>query len=335
MKIIILGNDHSDTAQVVEKETTMVSKSMSKDMIPQEGVVEFRDTLDDTAAVSRPRDNSTGYVVPGLDPDLLSALGECETTPDLPDYGESIHCNLSQLWQPLLKKGMPKEYKDKLLKEYLVPDNCKLLEAPKLNAEISAAVSDMIRNRDKTLIVSQQQLGASITAVSRGIGILLENDNKAQAIKHFSNGCRLLCDSHFLATQARVELIIPRLDKAFSNFIINSERDEFLFGSSLSEKIKAAKTIEKEGFTIKKPTKVPASSSHKPYQENWDQHRPRYPASRGGQRRGAWRRATAGNRRPNSSYEQPTHHRPVTQDFREPKGWPSTRSKDHHGYSTR
>nr|XP_049694990.1 uncharacterized protein LOC126054260 isoform X2 [Helicoverpa armigera] len=164
------SNEQSDTAQVVEEETNMDSISMSPDMMPQDQELEFRDTLDDTAAVSCPRENSTENVEPELDPDLLSALGECETTSDLPDYGESIHCNLSQLWQPLLKKGLPIENKYKLLKEYLVPDNCRLLQGPKLNADISAELSDMVRNRDKTHIASQQQLGAGITAVSRGIG---------------------------------------------------------------------------------------------------------------------------------------------------------------------
>ncbi|PZC74186.1 hypothetical protein B5X24_HaOG208212 [Helicoverpa armigera] len=309
------GNEHSDVAQVVEMETNMDSISVPPDIIPQDGELEFKDTLDDTAAESCPRENSTGFVEPELDPDLLSALGE--STSDVPDYGESIHSNLSQLWQPLLKKGMPKENKDKLLKEYLVPDNCRLLQAPKLNAEISAAVPDMVRNRDKTLIASQQQLGAGITAINRGMDVLLKNDNKVQAMKHFSNGCRLLCDSHFLATQARVKLITPSLDKAFLNVITDAERDESLFGSSLSEKIKAAKTIEKQGLSIKKPAKVTKPpqqvfSSRTPYQGNWNPPPPRYPANRGG--RGAYRRPpSAGNRRPNSASTQPTH-RPATQD---------------------
>lgn len=111
-----------------------------------------------------------------LDPELLSALGESMS--DIPDYGEKIHENLAKLWLPLLKKGMPKESKDKLLKEYLVPENCRLLQAPKLNAEISAAIPDLVRNRDKTLSVAQQQLGAGISAINRGLNILLTSDDK-------------------------------------------------------------------------------------------------------------------------------------------------------------
>lgn len=264
------------------------------------------------------QEETIGSIEPELDPDLLSALGE--STSDSPDYGDNIHNNLSQLWLPLLRKGMPKENKDKVLKEYLVPDNCRFLQAPKLNAEIAAAVPDMVRNRDKTLTTSQQQLGTGITAINRGMDLLLTSDDKVQAMKHLSNGCRLLCDSHYLATQTRVKLITPSLDKAFINIINESERDESLFGSSLSDKIKAAKAIEKQGLSIKKTPKVskpPQQPSTRPsYQGNWNPP-PRYPANRGG--RGAYRRpTTAANRRPYTTSAQPPQ-RPASQDkFRPP-----------------
>ncbi|CAG9137780.1 unnamed protein product [Plutella xylostella] len=84
-----------------------------------------------------------------LDPELMSALGA--STSDTAEFGENIHSSLANLWTPLLKKGLQKEEKDNLLKNYLVPANCKLLQAPKLNAEISAAVSEVVRGRDKKL----------------------------------------------------------------------------------------------------------------------------------------------------------------------------------------
>ncbi|KAJ8704291.1 hypothetical protein PYW08_013015 [Mythimna loreyi] len=56
-----------------------------------------------------------------LDPEILSALGE--PADDSPEFGENIHQDLAQRWQPILKRGLPKEVTDKLLKEYLVPSN--------------------------------------------------------------------------------------------------------------------------------------------------------------------------------------------------------------------
>lgn len=286
-----VGSDHNEIAELIP-----APENLAEPCIPEE---------------------TTASVMSDLDPELLSALGE--STSDSPDYGENIHDNLSKLWLPLLKKGMPKENKDKLLKDYLIPDNCRLLQAPKLNAEISAAVPDMVRNRDKTLTASQQQLGSGITAINRGIDLLLKSDNKVQAMKHLSNGCRLLCDSHYIATQSRIKLVTPSLDKSFLHMINESERDNSLFGSTLSEKIKAAKAIEKQGLSIKKPAKpqkpTASQSSTRPtsYQGNWNAP-PRYPANRGG--RGGYNRrppTTSGARRPYTASAQQSQ-RAATQD---------------------
>lgn len=309
LQIVILGNE--DHEQAAESDYSQIAESgpaasgtvqgTEPDPVNNPGVTEDAEpSLHEDAIAS---------VAPVLDPELLSALGE--STSDSPDYGENIHDNLSKLWLPLLKKGMPKENKDKLLKDYLAPDNCRLLQAPKLNAEISAAVPDMVRNRDKTLTASQQQLGSGITAINKGMDLLLKSDNKIQAMKHFSNGCRLLCDSHYLATQSRIKLVTPSLDKSFLHMISESERDESLFGSTLSEKIKAAKAIDKQGLSIKKPAKpqkptVPQSSTRSTsYQGNWNAP-PRYPANRGG--RGGYNRRppmTSGARRPYTASTQP------------------------------
>ncbi|KAI8441961.1 hypothetical protein MSG28_005632 [Choristoneura fumiferana] len=187
---------------------------------------------------------------PQLDPDLLTALGE--TVDDSPQYGPHIHTNLAQRWQPILKKGLPKETKEKLLKTYLIPENCTLLQAPKINAEISAAVLDVVRNRDKKIEAAQQQLGAGITAINKGLTILLTSEDKVTATKHLSDACRILSDLHYMETQTRAKLVTPALSKQFLNVIQDCERDETLFGAKLPEKIKASKAIEKQGLQIKK-----------------------------------------------------------------------------------
>ncbi|XP_047996594.1 uncharacterized protein LOC125240853 [Leguminivora glycinivorella] len=236
---------------------------------------------------------------PELAPDMLLALGE--STEDTPEYGENIHDNLTKLWSPLLKKGMTTEARDKILKDYLVPDNCRLLQAPKLNVEISAAVPDMVRNRDKNLAATQQQLGNGIAAINRAMDILIKcaDPNGIRAMKHLSNGCRILCDIHASLTQNRIKLITPSLDKSFLQVIQDTERDETLFGNKLAEKIKAAKTIEKQGLQIKKtspkkPATAQPSTNRASYSGNWTAP-PRYASNRGG-RRGARRQASYSRR---------------------------------------
>jgi hypothetical protein len=240
---------------------------------------------------------------PSLDADFLSALGD--TIDEIPTYGENIHQDLAQRWLPILRKGLTKEIKEKLLKEYAIPGNCKLLRAPSLNPEISAAITEMTKARDKKIENHQQQLGLGITAVNKAMSLLFTGDDKhckVQAIKLLSEGCRILSDLHFIDTQTRIKLITPSVDKSFLNIIQDVERDETLFGSKLSEKIKASKTIEKQGLQIKKgviniktPTPSTSQSSSRPRnQGNWTApSRYHQPSNRGG--RGAAHRTQAAN----------------------------------------
>lgn len=246
-------------------------------------------------------DLSKNVTVDELDSEILTALGA--STSEGPEYGEKIHENLAQLWLPLLKKGLPKEEKEKLLKDHLVPQNCNLLQAPKLNPEISAAVAESTRNRDKKLVSSQQQLGAGITGINRAMDLLLNKEfDKMKVIKHLSDACRILSDLHHRDSQTRIKLITPSLDKSFLNIIQDTCRDETLFGTKLPEKIKASKTIEKQGLQIKKSfgTSAAPSTTAAPrppqLRGNWGAP-PRYPPSRGG--RGGMRKpAPASTRKP-------------------------------------
>ncbi|XP_048000963.1 uncharacterized protein LOC125237813 [Leguminivora glycinivorella] len=251
---------------------------------------------------------------PELAPDMLLALGE--STEDTPEYGENIHDNLTKLWSPLLKKGMTTEARDKILKDYLVPDNCRLLQAPKLNVEISAAVPDMVRNRDKNLAATQQQLGNGIAAINRAMDILIKcvDPNGIRAMKHLSNGCRILCDILASLTQNRIKLITPSLDKSFLQVIQDTERDETLFGNKLAEKIKAAKTIEKQGLQIKKtspkqPATAQPSTNRASYSGNWTAP-PRYASNRGGgEVLAGWRATAVGRFRTHSRPRRPLRPR--------------------------
>ncbi|KAL0880164.1 hypothetical protein ABMA27_002635 [Loxostege sticticalis] len=254
-----------------------------------------------TSEVTVPPTDGTTVQEPELDPELLSALGT--STSDTPDFGDPIHGNLAVLWPPLLKKGLPKEEKNKLLKENLIPSNCQLLQAPTLNPEIAAAVSEIVRGRDKKLLGFQQSLGQGISAVNRAMDTLLRSDDKVKALKYLSDSCRLLTDLHHSFTKDRVKLVVPSLEKSFLHIVQDTERDETLFGKALGEKIKASKAIEKQGQQIRKTgnqskqNSAPQPSTSRPaHQGNWTGP-PRYPSNRGG-RGGQQRPAPRPARRP-------------------------------------
>lgn len=301
----------------LEIETPLDDELMDTNASVEDGLpaTENSAVLDETLADPLLTENQTSLeattegltdTVAELDPEIRLALGD--PVEEIPTYGENIHADIAKRWLPILRQGLTKDIKEKLLKEHSAPDNCRLLKAPTLNPEISAAVAEVVRSRDKKLETKQGQLGLGITAISKAMSKLLDNGPKVEVIKLLSEGCRILSDLHYTETQTRSKLITPCLDKAFLTIIQDENRDDTLFGIKLSEKIKSAKVIEKQGLQIKRNApSTAAGKSTLPQQTparrqagNW-QAPTRYPtsANRGG--RGGY---TASRPAPSTTYRK-------------------------------
>ncbi|CAH2108885.1 unnamed protein product [Euphydryas editha] len=64
-------------------------------------------------------------------------------------YGEDIQLDRASHLQHIARMGLPKEVRKELMDKYLPPENCTLIEAPILNPEVVAAVSEAVLKRDK------------------------------------------------------------------------------------------------------------------------------------------------------------------------------------------
>ncbi|CAH2087732.1 unnamed protein product [Euphydryas editha] len=82
-----------------------------------------------------------------LEPDILAALDEAND--EMLEYNEKIHESLAKIWLPIFKKGLVKESRESFLKNYSIPENCVLLQAPTLIPEIQAAIPESGKSRDK------------------------------------------------------------------------------------------------------------------------------------------------------------------------------------------
>ncbi|KAL4719870.1 hypothetical protein ACJJTC_005432 [Scirpophaga incertulas] len=188
---------------------------------------------------------------PALDSETLQALGD--PIVEKKTYGPPINSDLASRCITILKSGLDKENREHLINNYLTPKNCQILQAPKLNPEIIATISDNINNRDRKIEAEQQQLGQGITALNQALSLLVTNtSDRLTIIKTLSDASKILADLHYRKTMSRKKLITPVLDKKFLEIIKDVERDEFLYGGNLSDKIKAMKNAQKSGQTIKK-----------------------------------------------------------------------------------
>lgn len=189
-----------------------------------------------------------------LDEDILQLLGDAPKA-ETP-LGPPIHKDVASRWQNILEKGLSKEVKENLTKEYLVPSNCDLLLAPTLNPEVKVALPDALVKRDSSLLFKQKQLGIALSALASVTEMVISNETSKQKIlKPLSDACRILCDSHFMESRTRRGFIISTINSKLKQTLIDSSRDKFLFGDNVSEKLKAAKTIQQSGEALKNAPK--------------------------------------------------------------------------------
>ncbi|KAL0869904.1 hypothetical protein ABMA27_006103 [Loxostege sticticalis] len=192
-----------------------------------------------------------------LDPDILQLLGEDPTNQR--NYGDSLHKDIASRWTHILVNGLSKETQMELMKCYLPPENCPSMKAPKLNLEIKAALSDVNIKKDLYSQSKQNQLASSLAAIGRALNWALSSNNTVpqDIIKSLSDAGRLVCDSHYKESLSRRYAALTTLNKSIKDTVKNTNIDEHLFGSALSEHIKTSKAINKTGFEIKQKNQRP------------------------------------------------------------------------------
>ncbi|CAB3251792.1 unnamed protein product [Arctia plantaginis] len=236
------------------------SKSPQRSTTPNIDLVEESDLLVENNDL--PKESGEDDTIE-LDENILSALGQ--TTSADREYGENIHPEILKRIENILKAGIKKDVKEELLRKILIPNNIKLLDAPKLNIELQGLLSDTVKGRDKRVEDRQQRLGIAISGVLNVMNtILKDNFNKINMITTLSDSVRLLSDLHFEDTITRRKLISPNLDKNISKAIESTARDSFLFGEKFNETVKSANAIRKSATSILKPINTNVSKSSQP-----------------------------------------------------------------------
>lgn len=186
---------------------------------------------------------------------LLELLGE---SPQELEVGPPVEKEIANMWQQICKKGVSKECKNNLIKKYLIPENCLVLRAPKLNPEIKSGIGKSIQRRDQYQANAQNQLGTAIAAVTKSMTILTSDeitdisDLKKCLFEINSDIGKILTDLHYSMSISRRATITPTMKPVAMNVANETEISEFLYGHNFSERLKTAKDIEKAGNDVAK-----------------------------------------------------------------------------------
>ena len=94
----------------------------------------------------------------------------------------------------ILKKGLDSDEVKKLTEAYPLPENCTIIETPKLNAEVKAAVQETTINRHNRIIEKQRRIAACLSAIGNSLVVALKitDPGKLKLLKHLSAAGRLL-----------------------------------------------------------------------------------------------------------------------------------------------
>ena len=190
-----------------------------------------------------------------LDDDFIELLGDddLEETID----GSPIDDVIAEKYSRIVKLGLPKAIKDKIFKKYPIPKNCMSLKAPLLNPEIKSLLG-IGKKKDAYQAASQSQLGTAIGILGKAlsdISKLAKSPETAGIFETVSDASRLLADMHHGISSTRRLFVMPTLDLKAKSIAQEAPIDVLLFGDNFTEKLKAAKDVEKSAKDIAKSNK--------------------------------------------------------------------------------
>ncbi|VEN62536.1 unnamed protein product [Callosobruchus maculatus] len=216
-------------------------------------------TSDDTSSASLP--STTRSESPEPLTALGNAMGADPTNNSL--FGPNIPDEVVVRWKSYLSMGVDKEMKSNLLEKYKIPENCQILQGPKLNPEVQALLSPIEQKKDNFLLELQTVMGKGLTALEivltrlakeKGEG---DNGEPNENLLGLAESAQLFCIAHNIVSAHRKFQINHHFNPKTRKLAAAQPIDLLLFGIDFAEKCKNAKVLE----TTAKELQATASTS--------------------------------------------------------------------------
>ena len=210
--------------------------------------------------------NSQDPKEPDLDPEILQAIGE-RIHPDR-KLAPAIHSKFVTGIEEIIKKGLTTDKKKELIKKFLSPENCLMMDPPKLNPELKACLQESITKRDSRIVEKQVRITSSLAGLlDVFVKITSIKSDEKLPTKDLTESLwgvlQLLADLQHAESSIRRSLILKNINTSMKETLNATAVDEWLFGEKLDEKVKAAKTIENSSKSLKPKTQQNQSSHSK------------------------------------------------------------------------
>ena len=183
-----------------------------------------------------------------IDDDILEMLGEDPQKSKALNI--NIHESLRRRWNYWITHGLEKKVKDELTEKYARSTE---FDAPKLNAEMSAILSEAAVKRDNFMLKNQRLAGSALTAIGSVLTMIMteEDVDKIIFVQRLNEAAKLVLAIHHNETESRKAFIYPGVKKQFQTVLKDTRPDSLLFGDKLADKIKESHHIEKLSQNVK------------------------------------------------------------------------------------
>jgi len=172
-----------------------------------------------------------------------------------------------------VRSGLKEDLRESFLSKFELKGDLECLGPPKLNIEIKSALAKYhsVLKRDEYQTKAQSQVAACLNAFGSGISDLIKafqnlpiQANIKTAVSNLAEGMHLLADHQHRLSLARQSVIKPCLTFVGKSAADSASVDEWLFGTSFADGLKAAQACEKAGKDLSRfvsglsaTTKVP------------------------------------------------------------------------------
>lgn len=250
----------------MEEETTCPVRAVQVDAeLPPAGninpsLIQDKDTHPPADNVMAPNDLED----PPISTELLEILGVDPSITQ--EYGPDINKEVASRFAHIATSGLDKEIRKDLIKKFLVPNNCTSIDAPQLNLEIKAALTEQVVKRDRAIESRQKQMAAGLSALGKIISDqLLTEDKNNDLIKDLMEVGRIFCDIQHSESETRRNFTLYTVKKELKEQLSKTKIDKYLFGSNFTETLKTAKAVSKSSADLKpeaeKKSKTPTAST--------------------------------------------------------------------------
>lgn len=108
----------------------------------------------------------------GLPEHIMEILGDAPVSGK--KFGPPLNNNIAVRWEHIATNGLEKDSKKQLMDKYPIPENMQVINAPILNNEVKAALSEVLIKKDGAIQSKQKQIAVISTCLGQAMSLMLE-----------------------------------------------------------------------------------------------------------------------------------------------------------------